>query len=448
MRTCLILLIFVAGALSLCSLSPRDPFPMVAKRIGSKTAILKGSSTPTLRLSLNETVIFYCPQGLEISRVENTNYYNGYYNSNNNYNDNKKKINGPTANLKCGKDGIYSDGTRIQESITGSYIKCSTAASQVLYESTKSLSGCDADAMTLIVGYKLPGLSDVKQLAMCYDLGASRLRFVKFMAYPPQNILLDMSKTDQVLNELNLDKVIDSLPDYFHYTSDSEFQQLISDQKQFGELYDSKLFEYSSLLQDQQQLKDLDDYKYLLKIVWLRSLRQGNWKHWLEALRVANDDNDEKFELRIGVSGVATLPLAQRCNVSRSLQLEDGKGNSLTVPAYIWAHVRSLQPEGNAADEFVLVAHNSPYVNVLELGTLCDDICSEIPWLSNSLFGGLHLLPMYGVVHCCRMDAVDKLTEFPFDKQQQQPMLSEEVLTTISTTTNDVDFPKFDFDNY
>ncbi|XP_034489812.1 uncharacterized protein LOC117793568 [Drosophila innubila] len=421
MRTCLILLIFVAGALSLCSLSPRDPFPMVAKRIGSKTAILKGSSTPTLRLSLNETVIFYCPQGLEIGR-EDYDYY-------------RDAINRPTAELTCAEDGLYSNGQRIQDYTQTILVKCSTADSQIFYESTKSLSGCDADAMTLIVGYKLPGLSDVKQLAMCYDLGASRLRFVKFMAYPPQNILLDMSKTDQVLNELNLDKVIDSLPDYFHYTSDSEFQQLVSDQKQFGELYDSKLFEYSSLLQDQQQLKDLDDYKYLLKIVWLRSLRQGNWKHWLEALRVASDDNDEKFELRIGVSGVATLPLAQRCNVSRSLQLEDGKGNSLTVPAYIWAHVRSLQPEGNAADEFVLVAHNSPYSNVLELSTFCDDICAEIPWLSNSLFGELHLLPMYGVVHCCRMDAVDKLTEFPFDKQQQQPLLSEEASTTKPTPT-------------
>ncbi|KAM8720089.1 hypothetical protein ACLKA7_006183 [Drosophila subpalustris] len=428
MRSCLILLVFVAGAAALCDLSTREPFPIVAKRIGSKTAILKGSSM--LRFSLNETVTFYCPQDFKIGR----DYYPFI------------DLNGPTVELTCAEDGIYSNGQQITEWTSDGYIQCSTADSKSLFESSKSLSGCDADAMTLIVGYKLKGLSDVKQLAMCYDLSALRLRFVKFLAYQQKNLLLDMSQTDPVLNELKMDKYIDSLSIYFHYTSDEEFRQLKTNQIQLGELYDSQLFDYSSLLQDQQQLKDFDNYKFLLNIVWLRSLRLGNWKHWLEALRVANDDNAEKFELRIGVSGVATLPLAHRCNVSRPMQLRDENGNALSVPAYIWAHVRSLQPSGNAADEFLLVAHNNPYVNVLELSAFCDDICAEIPWLKNSLFGELHLLPMYGVVHCCRMDQILKLPDSPFGKQQEEPLLSATASTTTPTTdVSDSTTPSFEY---
>ncbi|KAH8400076.1 hypothetical protein KR215_006527, partial [Drosophila sulfurigaster] len=412
MRTffAVILLTLVSGSWSLCKLNMQQPFPVVAKTFGSKTAILKQPLTE-VELSNNETVTFYCPQGVRISGPSD-----GYNNPR------RTSINQPTVGLTCGDDGIYLDEQRIIEAISGGYVSCNADITRTLYESNVSLIGCDpVDAMTLVIGYKLKRLTEVKLLALCYDLSASHLRFVNFLAYPAKNVLLTPVNTDDVLGRLQLDNIISGLDKYFSYITVSQFNRLSKQQTQLGELYDAEMFDYSSLLQDQQQQKDLEQYNHLLNIVWLRNLRKGNWKHWLQALRAANDDNDDKFELRIGVSGMATMPLGQRYNVSRSLQLLDSNsGNSLQVPAHVWAHVRSLQPTGTVADEFVLVAHNSPYVDVLQLSTFCDDICHEIPWLRKSLFAELHLLPIFGVVHCCRVDQVDKLTDFAYGKQKQQ----------------------------
>ncbi|KAH8290027.1 hypothetical protein KR044_000466, partial [Drosophila immigrans] len=405
MRTFFLLsvLALVSSAWSLCRLNMQPPYPIVAKVFGSRTAILKQQLTD-IQLSNNETVTFYCPQGLKIRGSDM-----GYGRS-----AKATKINRPTAELTCGEDGVYLDQQRIIEQMSGGYVSCNADISQTLYESRVSLAGCDADeAMTLVVGYKLRSLSEVKLLALCYDLGASRLRFVNFLAYPAKNTLLGAASTDQVLAELQLDNAIDGLDKYFSYVTESQFQALSNKQAHLGELYDPSMFDFASLLQDQRQMEELQEYNHLLNIVWLRALRKGNWQHWLEALRAISNDDDDKFEVRVGVSGVATLPLTQRCNVSRSLHLIDSNsGNALQVPAHVWAHVRSLQPSGSAADEFVLVAHNSPYVNVVELSTFCDDICSQIPWLSKSIFGELHLVPTFGVVHCCRVDQVFKLTDF------------------------------------
>ncbi|XP_034104149.1 uncharacterized protein LOC117567954 [Drosophila albomicans] len=440
MRTffAVILLALVSGSWSLCNLNIREPFPVVAKTFGSKTAILKQLLTE-VELSNNETVTFYCPQGVRISGPSN-----GYNNPSDDYYDPTERtiyrptvINQPTADLTCGNDGIYLDEQRIIEVTSGGHVSCNADVTRSLYESNVSLIGCDpVDAMTLVIGYKLKRLTEVKLLALCYDLSASQLRFVNFLAYPAKNVLLTPANTDEVLGRLQLDNIVSGLDKYFSYITVSQFNELSKQQTQLGELYDAEMFDYSSLLQDQQQQKDLEQYNHLLNIVWLRNLRKGNWKHWLQALRAANDDDDDKFELRIGVSGMATMPLGQRCNVSRSLQLLDSNsGNSLQVPAHVWAHVRSLQPTGTVADEFVLVAHNSPYVDVLQLSTFCDDICHEIPWLRKSLFAELHLLPIFGVVHCCRVDQVDKLTDFAYGKQKQQQAQQQQQLSDSSPNT-------------
>ncbi|KAH8386959.1 hypothetical protein KR093_003765, partial [Drosophila rubida] len=403
MRTllALILLTSTSGAWSLCKLNLQSPYPIVGKVFGSKTAILKRPLSE-IELAYNETATFYCPLGLKIGG------------SNSGYGNQKTtKVNFQTAELTCGDDGVYLDQQRIIEQTTSGYISCNADSGSTLYESNVSLVGCDADeAMTLVIGNKLR-LSEIKLLALCYDLSASRLHFVKFLAYPAKNLLLGATTADQVLGELQLSNVISGLDKYFSYVTKGQFESLRERQPHLGELYEAQLFDFDSLLQDQQQMKQLEKHKHLLNIVWLRALRRGNWKHWLEALRELNNESDDRFDVRIGVSGLATLPLAQRCNASRSLQLIDSdSGNTLHVPAYVWAHVLSLEPTGSASDEFVLVAHNSPFVNVVEMSSFCDDMCSEIPWLSKSLFGELHLVPKFGVVHCCRVDQVDKLTDF------------------------------------
>ncbi|XP_030569591.1 uncharacterized protein LOC115769022 [Drosophila novamexicana] len=404
LRTFSIWLLFVAGALAVCDLNLMEPKPIVVKRFGSKTAIVKRALT-SLQMSTNETVTFHCPTGISINR--NTGQ--------------SLNINAATAELLCTDNGVYLDDRQIIQQRSGAFISCSADYSQTLYESNHSLTGCDADAMTLLVGYRLQALPDVKLLGMCYDLGASRLRFVSFLAYAPRNALLEMH-TDHELAALQLDSYIGSLTKYFRFPTKSEFQTQVDRQKRLGELYDGKLFEYESLLQDTQQIQELNGYTDMLSIVWLRALRSGNWLHWLNALRSAasgggvGDDEDvagSRFDVRVGVSGVATLPVAHSCNASRPLLLEKIGDNTLQVPAHIWAHVRALQPSPTVPDEFVIVAHNSPYFNVLELSSFCEDICAEIPWLSNTLFGQLHLVPSYGVVSCCRMDQLQKLSDFP-----------------------------------
>ncbi|XP_064547151.1 uncharacterized protein LOC135434482 [Drosophila montana] len=400
LRTFSIWLLFVAGALAVCDLNLQEPKPIVVKRFGSKTAVVK-RALASIQMTTNETLTFHCPTGISI----------------NSYTGQALKINAATAELLCTEDGVYLDERQIIQQRGGAYISCSAGFSQALYESNHSLTGCDADAMTLLVGYRLQALPDAKLLGMCYDLGASRLRFVSFLAYAPPNALLEM-QTDHELAALQLDSYIGSLSKYFRFPTKAEFQMQVDRQKRLGELYDGKLFEYESLLQDTQQIQELTGYTDMLSIVWLRALRSGNWLHWLNALRAAGvgDDDDvagSRFDVRVGVSGVATLPVAHSCNASRPLLLEEIGGSTLPVPAHIWAHVRALQPSNTVADEFVLVAHNSPYFNVLELSSFCEDICAEIPWLSKSLFGQLHLVPSYGVVNCCRMDQLQKLSDFP-----------------------------------
>lgn len=404
-RTCWVwLLLSVTGALAVCDLLVGEPRPIVVKKFGSKTAVVKHTLT-NIQLSPNESITIHCPTGISISQ----------------YSGQPIKIYADTTELLCSENGIYLDDRQIIEQHRSASVACSAGFTQTLYESNRSLSGCAADAMTLIIGYKLNGLPDVKKLGVCFDLASSRLLFISYLAYAPRNVLLER-QTGQELDGLKLDTYLGSLSKYFSFPTKTDFQQMIDRQQQLGALYDGKLFEYDSLLQDAPLNKELSSYSNMLSIVWMRALRTGNWLNWLNALRVASNHADDavyrgQFDVRLGLSGVATLPIAESCNATRPLLLLDSAGNApLPVPEHIWAHVRALQPTGTVADEFVVVAHNSPYYTVPELGSFCADICAEIPWLRESLFGQLHLVPQYGVVHCCRMDQLQKLTDFSFQK--------------------------------
>lgn len=99
----------------------------------------------------------------------------------------------------------------------------------------------------------------------------------------------------------------------------------------------------------------------MLSIVWLRALRNGNWRHFLNALRDASAD--AKYDVNVGVSGTIVMPTLHACDDNRTLSIELDSGDTVNVPAHIWAHVRPVEPTVNGTDEFVLVAHNSPFVS-------------------------------------------------------------------------------------
>lgn len=374
-------LVMVTSAAALCDLSLQSPRPIVVKRFGSKTAIVKRSLT-SLRLTLNESITFHCPTGLTIS--DSNNGY-GYGSANG-----KVRVNSPTTELRCTDSGVYLDQRVVVQSAHSATIVCNAAIGQTLYESNSSLVGCDTDdAMTLLIGYQIQGLADVKLLGMCYDLATTRLNFVSFLAYTSPNLLVE-TRADTELDALQLDINIGSVSKYFRFASDAEYRELIANQKHLGEHFQSTLFDFANLLQDKQQVEQYgENYKDMLNIVWLHALRLGNWQRWLEALRTISDRNGDQFDIRIGVSGVVNLP--QQCNNGSQvpLQLKGTDDLVLSVPEHIWAHVRSLQPTGGTADEFVLVGQNSPYVsNVFQL-----DLSRSLINLSLSLSRGRSMFP-------------------------------------------------------
>lgn len=129
-------------------------------------------------------------------------------------------------------------------------------------------------------------------------------------------------------------------------------------------MFGTDTFELSNLVQDEAFGQSLNKYKEMLNIVWLRALRTGNWQNLLSALKIASLDCGN-FDVRVGVSGTVSTPIFQNCNETRSVNIEMDSGTILTVPAYIWAHIRALQPSINSTvDEFVAVGHNSPFVSV------------------------------------------------------------------------------------
>lgn len=361
--------IAIAGALADCRLNLQSPYPVVVKRFGSKTAIVKRTIS-TLNLSINETITFHCPTGVTI-------YEYNYGNRND-----KMKVKRATAEVLCTDEGISLDDRILVQSSQTAAVTCNApiGQSRTLYESNSSLPGCDMQhALTLVIGYRLQGLAEVKLLGMCYDLAATRLRFTSFLAYSKPNLLVETQAGNE-LDELHLDNYIGSLSEYLHFASAEEFSTRFANSKhQLGEHFEATHFDFDNLLQDKQQVNQFgEDYKAILRVVWLRSLRTGNWRRWQEALRVASDTNLElrgsQFDVRIGVSGVVKLP--QTCNnnnnntgiqVQQPLLLKGNDDLVLSVPEHIWAHVRSLQPAGSAADEFVIVAHNSPYVSQISL---------------------------------------------------------------------------------
>lgn len=147
-----------------------------------------------------------------------------------------------------------------------------------------------------------------------------------------------------------------------HLYSAEAVNDAMRNDKQFQTMFGAETFEYSNLIQDDAFAQILNEYKSMLNILWLRPLRSGNWKNFLNALKIASLNSN--YDVRVGVSGSVSAPVYQNCNETRPLSIALSSDNSVTVPAFIWAHVRALQPSNNSTDDFVAIGHNSPFVSV------------------------------------------------------------------------------------
>lgn len=154
---------------------------------------------------------------------------------------------------------------------------------------------------------------------------------------------------------------------YTYICSTSNLNQAIQRDHQFQTMFGTETFEFSNLIQDDTFGNSLESYKEMLNIVWLRALRNGNWRNLMSALKIANLVNGN-YDVRVGVSGTVSTPITENCNETRSLTIQLESGITVDVPAFIWAHIRALKPLNiSNNDEFVAVAYNSPFVSITRI---------------------------------------------------------------------------------
>ncbi|XP_062140087.1 uncharacterized protein LOC133848502 [Drosophila sulfurigaster albostrigata] len=385
------------GANGSCSVQFRYPKPQMVVHFGSKHLLRE---TPdTLTGELYEKYDIYCKHGFQTQSYEN--------------------IDGQHKELKCESNYYFYMDTPNYSTQQVNWISCSGSQSSRMFESFTKLPDCENE-MTLVVGHDFKELGSLKNIAICYDLLKAKVKYVAYTAYPSKMKIIEKTQIGQ-LNSLGLDVEVSPTNAMFNAISTTDILNALKKDRQLKQLFGDETFEYTNLIQDNAFKGDFDESSMavkMLNIVWLRALRSGNWRHLLNALDVANLNG--KYDVRIGVSGVVKLPMLQSCNVTQQMLLELPNGDTVAVPSHIWAHIRHLPQQSEASinnatnDEFVAIAHNSPFVTNDQRQELCNSMCHEVPWLKDSLFMKLQNYPIYGVVQCCRVaDVVDKLDYFP-----------------------------------
>ncbi|XP_017056248.1 uncharacterized protein LOC108098067 isoform X2 [Drosophila ficusphila] len=281
-----------------------------------------------------------------------------------------------------------------------------------LFESNSSLPNCEGD-MTLVLGHDLKELGSKNIAALCYDIVASRLKYIAYTTSSASNLVLG-AEVGQ-LNDVELDTTVNYRKSTFKPVRQTDIDAYVANVDQLA-----GLFESASLVQDNGMEAMVTGYEDMMTTTWLRSLRSGNWRHWIAAMRLAAR-RGLHFDVRLGASGELQLPPSigrGPCNATRPMLIPlagSVGGDTVRVPAHIWAHVHALEPTGGVQDEFVIVGHNSPFVRSGSQSDLCSSMCDQVSWLQqDSLFASLHEFAIYGLVHCCRVeDVATKLDNFP-----------------------------------
>ncbi|EDW31039.1 GL15238 [Drosophila persimilis] len=326
-----------------CEMAIMDPAPLILTSFGSRH-LLTDAQVPFVRDSY-ESVQMYCAGGFSID-------YFGRYNWMN--------LEDTSEIFSCNLDYFNS---KKYPSDTISSVRCRGTTVSQLFESRTSLPDC-GDHMTLVVAQDFGEMGSIKSAGICYDIVGLELKYVSYTAYPPKNRLIEKVQLGQ-LNVLGLDINVTYTKSLFKTVSPMVIEEYWKKDKQLKQLFGGVIFEYTSLVQDEDIRRQLAGY--------------------------------------------------EECSVSRILSIELDNGHSpLKLPAHIWAHVRDLHPTGKAQDEFVVIGHNSPFFKAEDMKEFCPTMCEQVAWLKNSVFGSLRDYPAYGFVQCCRVqDVAHKLDNFP-----------------------------------
>ncbi|XP_017872636.1 PREDICTED: uncharacterized protein LOC108620242 isoform X1 [Drosophila arizonae] len=378
-----------------CNLLTISPLPpLTVTQLGSKHWV--SVTGPILTLESSESVDLYCESGFK--------YYIPSYGRYEEFNANRTTI-------SCKRNRFILLDHSSEPEVES--VSCRDNAISPIFESRTSMPNCEG-YMSLVVGRAFEEFGSLKRFAICYDIDKQQLKYISYTAYTKW---LEPTQAGQ-LNRLGLDiEVIYSQHLFKPYGSES-VEAAFRDDRRLMSLFGAKTFEYATLIQDEPLSSGQGEFKEMLSIIWLRALLNGNWRHFLNALKSASIN--AKYDVNVGVSGTISLPTTIACNDSRQLSVELDSGYTVTVPALIWAQVRAVAPNANVTEEFVIIAHNSPFLKIDERNELCESMCHEVPWLRQSLFGKLQQYPVYGLAQCCHVaDVQHKLENFP--KSQAAP---------------------------
>nr|XP_016941934.2 uncharacterized protein LOC108018856 [Drosophila suzukii] len=424
-----LLLILPQDVIGTCKMEAGPNAPLVLTQFGSK--LLLSDSFGTYEREDGETIDFYCGSGFSYNR-------NGYAD--------RLHV---KVTVHCSYNGYFYD-QRSGNDI--SKVQCLKGSWQ-MFESKTSMQNCEGD-MTLVLGHEFDEKGSIKSVALCFDILSSRMKYIGYTTFPTKNRVITKTQVGQ-LNDIGLDINVTYQKYLVKTVSQGEIDAYMAKERQLAQLFAGETFQIGSLVQDEAVARQLHGYEDMMSTIWMRALRAGNWKHWIQAMRDAMDSNH--FDVRLGVSGYLELPMAigRPCNASRSLKIEMADGSSIPIPAHIWAHVHALEKTGGVQDEFVIIGHNSPF---LSNSDFCPSMCDQVSWLRSSLFGSLREFPAYGLVQCCRVeDVASKLDNFPgafaavnATRNTAEVQLLDLFTRTIDTTTvpNPENYDPFYPENY
>ncbi|XP_017056249.1 uncharacterized protein LOC108098068 [Drosophila ficusphila] len=363
--------------------------PLIVNRFGTKTMLSQSSGVITREY--RESIELLCGGGVD-------------YIDHKNYDRTTKTGNGEILTFHCGRDGYFKDPVETYN-LQDLNVVCHEGTYQ-LFESNSSLPNCEGD-MTLVLGHDLKELGSKNIAALCYDIVASRLKYIAYTTSSASNLVLG-AEVGQ-LNDVELDTTVNYRKTTFKPVRQTDIDAYVANVDQLAGLFQS-----ASLVQDNVMKPMVTGYEDMMTTTWLRSLRSGNWRHWIAAMRLAAR-RGLHFDVRLGASGELQLPpFIGRGPMLIPLVGSVG-GDAVRVPAHIWAHVHALEPTGGVQDEFVIIGYNSPFVRNGSQSDLCISMCDQVSWLQQDTpFGSLREFPTLGLVHCCRVeDVAAKLDHFP-----------------------------------
>ncbi|XP_017056250.1 uncharacterized protein LOC108098069 [Drosophila ficusphila] len=367
--------------------------PLIVNRFGTKTML--SQSWGVITREEGESIELLCGGGVTYNK---------------NHGRTTKTGNGEKLTLECSRDGYFRDPVE-NYNLRELSVGCHEGIYQ-LFESNSSLPNCEGD-MTLVLGHDLKELGSKNIAALCYDIVASRLKYIAYTTFSASNQVLG-AEVGQ-LNDVELNTKVNYRKSTFKPVRQTDIDAYVANVDQLA-----GLFESASLVQDNGMEAMVTGYEDMMTTTWLRSLRSGNWRHWIAAMRLAAR-RGLHFDVRLGASGELQLPPSigrGPCNATRPMLIPlagSVGGDTVRVPAHIWAHVHALEPTGGVQDEIVIIGHNSPFVRSGSQSDLCSSMCDQVSWLQqDSLFASLHEFAIYGLVHCCRVeDVATKLDHFP-----------------------------------